>query len=90
VYDDIVYVHIKDAKKVNGEDVYTYCGEGDGYVREIVGDLLKKGYNGGFSIEPHLAAVIHTGQKAGSDSALYDSYTEYGRRLMKVVEEVKP
>jgi sugar phosphate isomerase/epimerase len=90
VFDDIVYVHIKDAKKVNGDDVYTYCGEGDGYVREIVGDLLKKGYDGGFSIEPHLAAVIHTGQKADNDSVLYDSYTEYGRRLMKIVDEVKP
>ncbi|MCC6491255.1 MAG: sugar phosphate isomerase/epimerase [Candidatus Hydrogenedentes bacterium] len=89
VYDSIIYVHIKDARKVNGEDIYTYCGEGDGYVKEIVGDLLAKGYDGGFSIEPHLAAVIHTGQKSDSDAKLYESYTEYGRRLMKIVEEVK-
>ncbi|MCC6696359.1 MAG: sugar phosphate isomerase/epimerase [Candidatus Hydrogenedentes bacterium] len=89
VYDSIVYVHIKDARKVDGVDVYTYCGEGDGYVKEIVGDLLAKGYDGGFSIEPHLAAVIHTGQKSDSDAKLYESYTEYGRRLMKIVEEVK-
>ncbi|MFA6243978.1 MAG: sugar phosphate isomerase/epimerase family protein [Candidatus Hydrogenedentales bacterium] len=88
VYDDIVYVHIKDARKVDGKDEYTYCGEGDGYVREIVGDLLKRGYNGGFSIEPHLAAIIHTGQKANNDEQLYQSYTEYGRRLMRIVEEV--
>lgn len=88
VYNDIVYVHIKDARKVDGKDEYTYCGEGDGYVREIVGDLLKKGYDGGFSIEPHLAAIIHTGQKANNDNWLYESYTEYGRRLMKIVEEV--
>lgn len=90
VFKDIVYVHIKDAKKVNGEDVYTYCGEGDGRVRDIVRDLLANGYDGGFSIEPHLAAIIHTGQKAQSEAALYESYTEYGRRLMKIVEEVKP
>ncbi len=90
VYPSIVYVHIKDARKVNGEDVYTYCGEGEGRVREVVGDLLAKGYEGGFSIEPHLAAVIHTGQKAHSDEELYQSYTEYGRRLMRIVEEVKP
>ena len=90
VYDDIVYVHIKDAIRENDEDTYTYCGEGNGYVREIVGDLLKKGYDGGFSIEPHLAAVIHTGQSADNETALYESYTEYGRRLMKIVEEVKP
>ncbi|HOC73423.1 MAG TPA: sugar phosphate isomerase/epimerase [Candidatus Hydrogenedentes bacterium] len=86
---DIVYVHIKDARKVDGQDIYTYCGEGDGCVREIVADLLKTGYDGGFSIEPHLAAVIHTGQTADNARQLYESYTEYGRRLMKLVEEVR-
>lgn len=86
VFNDIVYVHIKDAKKTEGEELYTYCGEGDGYVPEIVADLLAKGYDGGFSIEPHLAAVIHTGQGAASEKALHDSYVEYGRRFMKIVE----
>ncbi len=90
VYDSIVYVHIKDARIVDDKEVYTYCGEGDGYVREIVGELLKRGYDGGFSIEPHLAAVIHTGQKAGSEDWLYDSYVEYGKRLMKIVEDARP
>lgn len=91
VYPHIEYVHIKDAtKKADGEDHYTYCGEGDGRVRDILRDLLGKGYTGGISIEPHLAAVIHTGQKASSEQLLYDSYTEYGRRLMKIVEEVRP
>lgn len=90
VCDSIVYIHIKDAKKVDGEDVYCYCGEGDGCVREVLGDLLSKGYDGGISIEPHLAAVIHTGQEAESEAELYDTYTEYGRRLMKIVDEVRP
>jgi sugar phosphate isomerase/epimerase len=85
---DIVYVHVKDAKKVNGADEYRYCGEGDGYVRDIVADLLSNGYEGGISIEPHLAAVIHTGQQANSAEQLYNSYTEYGRRLMAIVDEV--
>lgn len=89
VYNDIVYVHIKDARKVNGEDVYTYCGEGDGCVNEIVGDLLSKGYDGGFSIEPHLAAIIHTGQSTADTSRLYESYVEYGRRLMSIVDKAK-
>ena len=86
---DIVYVHVKDAKYVaGGEEVYVMCGDGDGYVKEIIGDLLANGYNGGISIEPHLAAVIHTG--ATNDPAkLYDSYTAYGRRLMEIVDEVK-
>lgn len=84
---DIVYVHIKDAKKVNGEDVYCLCGEGDGYVKEIVYDLLKSGYDGGFSIEPHLAAIIHTGQQAESEEQLYNSYITYGKKLMEIVNE---
>ena len=86
---DIVYVHIKDAKRTNGEEVYTYCGEGDGCVAEVLGDLLSKGYEGGVSIEPHLAAIIHTGQKADNTRQLYDSYSEYGRRLMKLVETAR-
>jgi sugar phosphate isomerase/epimerase len=89
VKQDIVYVHIKDAKaNPDGEEIYTLCGDGDGYVRETVKDLLANGYDGGISIEPHLAAVIHTGQKAANAAQLYNSYTEYGRRLMQIVEEV--
>ena len=89
VYPSIAYIHIKDAKSnPHGEELYTYCGEGDGYVREILADVLGKGYDGGISIEPHLAAVIHTGQKANTEQALYDSYTEYGRRLMAIVDEI--
>lgn len=89
VYDSIVYVHIKDAKKIDGVDHYCYCGDGDGCLRQIVGDLLARGYDGGFSIEPHLAAIIHTGQTADNTDRLYQSYTQYGRRLVQIVEEVK-
>lgn len=84
---DIAYVHIKDARKVEGGDQYCYCGEGDGQVAAIIQDLLATGYDGGFSIEPHLAAVIHTGQQASNTDQLYQSYTEYGRRLMAIVNE---
>jgi len=89
VQKDIVYVHIKDARKVDGEDHYTLCGDGDGYVREVIEDLLRNGYDGGFSIEPHLAAVIHTGQQANSAEQLYASYVGYGKRLMEIVHAVK-
>ena len=73
---------------MNGNYEYTFCGEGEGYVREIVGDLLRTGYDGGLSIEPHLAAVVHTAQVADSEARLYESYVEYGRRFMKLVESV--
>ena len=90
VHDHIVYVHVKDVRRVNGKDEYVYCGEGEGCVRETIADLLTRSYDGGISIEPHLAAVIHTGQQADSESRLYATYTEYGRRLMRIVEESKP
>ena len=89
VQKDIVYVHIKDARKMDGVDHYCMCGDGDGYVKEIISDLLAGGYEGGFSIEPHLAAIIHSGQQAESAEALYKSYTDYGRRLVEIVESVK-
>ena len=90
VRNDIVYVHIKDARKIDGVDHYTFCGDGDGCVRRVVGDLLASGYDGGFSIEPHLAAIIHTGASTTDGDRLYQSYTDYGRRLMALVDEVKP
>lgn len=88
---DIVYVHIKDAIWHPGEtkEHYVMCGDGEGYVKEVIGDLLANGYQGGISIEPHLAAVIHTGE-SNDPAKLYDSYTDYGRHLMQIVEEVKP
>ncbi len=89
VSDHIAYVHIKDANLVDGEAVYCYCGDGQGFVKETIADMLAKGYTGGFSIEPHLAAIIHTGATTDNADELYNSYTEYGRRLMAIVEEVK-
>ncbi|MFA6410341.1 MAG: sugar phosphate isomerase/epimerase family protein [Candidatus Buchananbacteria bacterium] len=92
VKDQIVYVHIKDAKfRLNQEapEEYTMAGDGDGYVREIIADLLSSGYDGGFSIEPHLAAVIHTGQKADKEQAQYASYIQSGLRLQTIVSQIR-
>ncbi|MDZ7261439.1 MAG: sugar phosphate isomerase/epimerase [candidate division KSB1 bacterium] len=88
VKEHIVYVHIKDAKQTRqGEKIqFTFAGAGDGYVKEIVRDLLASGYDGGFSIEPHIASVIHLDQQADSDETAFNSYLEYGRRFMKLVE----
>jgi len=87
VYNDIVYVHVKDARRLPNDEIeYCYCGDGAGHVREILADLAKRGYTGGVSIEPHLAAVIHTGKSTDDRAELYRTYTEYGRRLMGLVE----
>ena len=49
---DIEYIHIKDALFDVNENVV--CGTGDGNIKEILFDLLNKGYKGFMTLEPHL------------------------------------
>lgn len=85
-----VYVHIKDGKRTTGAEAhYTFPGEGEGKVRETLANLFASGYDGGISIEPHLAAQVHLGTSAEGKTNAFDLYVEYGRRLMKIVNEVK-
>ncbi len=84
---EIVYVHIKDSHKeapADGSSKACYCGEGDAMVTEIIEDLLASGYDGFASIEPHIAAVVHTG-KTSDPQVMYDTYVEYGRRLNAIL-----
>ena len=85
----IEYVHIKDGVMKDDKPLFTFAGEGDGHVREIVTDLLKNGYDGGISIEPHMAVVFHDDSVKSEDDVRYDNYVEYGRRFMKMVDEIK-
>lgn len=92
VKDHIVYVHIKDGIRnpEDGKMTYTWAGDGQGDVRKIVTDLLKNGYDGGFSMEPHMQVVFHEESKQEDKTkAMYDNYVEYGRRFEKLVEECR-
>jgi sugar phosphate isomerase/epimerase len=85
-------VHVKDGRYLgpsggifaNAE--YTWPGEGNGDVRRIVADLLATGYDGAFSMEPHMAAVYHDASRTSTEDAAFQTYVEYGRRFMKIVE----
>ncbi len=89
VKEHIAYVHIKDGiwDDAEGKVLYTYPGEGNGDVRRIVKDLLASGYDGGVSIEPHLAMVFHEADSPPVEELRYASYVEYGRRMMKLIDE---
>ena len=54
LFDYIEYVHIKDAVAEGGKVVP--AGQGDGHIKEIIKELKKSGYNGFYSIEPHLGS----------------------------------
>lgn len=93
--DRIAYVHIKDGtylKETGGifpEMEYCFPGEGQGQVKEIVKDLLQDGYDDGFSIEPHMGAVYHSQEADSEAEAKYNTYLEYGKRFMNLVETIK-
>lgn len=90
VKEHIAYVHIKDGytdEKTN-QSVFTYVGEGRAEVRRIVKDLLASGYDGGISIEPHLAVVFHDASVKSDEAVKYANYVEYGRRMMKMINEI--
>ncbi|GAB4243758.1 MAG: hypothetical protein OHK005_08340 [Candidatus Methylacidiphilales bacterium] len=91
VKEHIAYVHIKDgvwdpvAKKTN----FCFPGEGQGDVKPILEDLLRRGYDGGISIEPHMGAVYHDPTASSSGDKQFDTYVEYGRRLAHLIDEIK-
>lgn len=86
------YIHIKDAKFGVGDEghTFTYCGEGDGNLPEILRRVIKEdGYDGVISIEPHVAAIVHEGSKtAKSDEMMYKSYLEYGHKLEAILANI--
>ncbi|MBQ9788772.1 MAG: sugar phosphate isomerase/epimerase [Lentisphaeria bacterium] len=91
----IAYIHIKDGTALPKADGVTrpecnfcYAGDGEGDVRAIVIDLRKSGYDGGFSIEPHIASVYHAETRSEDKAAIsYNSYIEYGKRFEKLLRD---
>lgn len=90
VKEHIVYIHIKDGVVKDGNTQWCFCGEGDGDVKQIVADLLQSGYDGGFSIEPHMAAVAHENSVLFGDEARFANYVEYGRRFESIISSIQP
>jgi len=89
VREHIAYVHIKDGvwDDEKQDNRYTFAGEGDAEVPRIIKDLLDGGYDGGISIEPHLAVVFHDASVTADEEIKYANYVEYGRRFMKRIEQ---
>jgi sugar phosphate isomerase/epimerase len=99
VRDHVAYVHIKDAMwdpnlgenrlgfPMEGKKRHVFPGEGTCHVRAIVADLRATGYSSGLSIEPHMGAGLPASELTPETNA-YETYVEYGRRLMRVAAEI--
>lgn len=86
----VAYVHIKDGvwDYVNSKQIFTHAGDGQGDVRAIVKDLLDSGFDGGISMEPHLAVVFHDKSVQSEAAVRYANYVEYGRRFMRLLADI--
>jgi sugar phosphate isomerase/epimerase len=90
VRDHVVYVHIKDyVIEPGGKERAVFPGEGKGAVRQVIADLLDRGYRGGLSIEPHITSVVHLSQEASDPEVAFKTYIEYGKRLQNLVQELR-
>jgi len=91
VKDHVAYVHVKDGVWDEARQTarFTHAGEGHGEVRRILKDLLARGYEGGISIEPHLAVVFHDEHKTSPEAVMFNNYVEYGRRVARMIAELK-
>ena len=58
-------------------------------MRDILKDAFANGYDAGISIEPHMTVVFHDTDSAAPEQAMADNYIEYGRRVEKLIAEVR-
>jgi sugar phosphate isomerase/epimerase len=79
----IEHVHVKDARRINGETVYTLPGEGICRVADCLSKLLEHGYTGTWTIEPHLCVRPHEGLTAEGQS-LVSQFVRYGHALARL------
>jgi sugar phosphate isomerase/epimerase len=83
----VVHVHIKDGVRdvATGAEKYFFPDEGVCDVGRVVEDLLATGYDGGFTIEPHMALVYHDPKAKAGNRERFDNYVEYGRRVERML-----
>ncbi len=91
VREHVEHIHVKDAiwNNARNDADYTFPGKGAGAVRRILKDALQRGYDRAISIEPHVAVVFHDAKVSASEEDQYQSYVEYGRQLMALVDEIQ-
>jgi sugar phosphate isomerase/epimerase len=80
------HVHVKDAvRDTAGGTAYTLPGDGEAEVRTCLRLLAEAGYDGAYSIEPHLCVRPHEGlAQPGEDAA--DLFVRAGRRLEELLD----
>jgi len=93
VREHIVHVHIKDYVRdalASGGYRAVFPGQGEGRVRDIVADLKRTGYDGWYSMEPHIVSVIHEGRDAcGNEERARDVFLQYGKAFEELYRNAR-
>ena len=93
VREHIVHVHIKDYVRdpsASGGFRAVFPGEGEGRVRDIVGNLRRTGYEDWYSMEPHIVSVIHEGRDAsGNEDRAREVFLQYGKRFEELYRNAR-
>jgi len=93
VREHIVHVHIKDYVRdalAPGGYRAVFPGQGEGRVRDIVADLKRTGYDGWYSMEPHIVSVIHEGRDAcGNEDRARDVFLQYGKAFEQLYRNAR-
>lgn len=85
----IVHFHIKDCRRLpDGGVLHVMPGDGECDVAQIIRDILRRGYSGMFSIEPHLEVSSHGGNISFGGNNLRENYLKYGLRAKGILEEL--
>ena len=89
VKDHVAYVHLKDGiyDPATRAHRWVMAGDGQGDVCRILADLLRTGYDGGLSIEPHLPVERYPDLEPSQ--ARYRNYLDYGERAIQLVDEAR-
>lgn len=87
VREHVIHVHIKDAHwdEAAAQPKFCFPGQGQGDVERIIADLASRRYDGGFSIEPHMAKIFHEPGAEPNPEVLFAGYVEYGRMLNELI-----
>lgn len=91
IRDHVAHIHLKDATYVPAKNDcdYNYPGEGQGRVRDILADAMRRSYKGGVSIEPHVTVVFHDASVKAADKQIYDSFIRYARQTEKLIAGIE-
>jgi len=67
---------------------YTWPGEGDSRLRDILTDAIARRYDAGISLEPHMVVVFHDAKVKAEDETMRRNFVEYGRRVELLINEL--